>query len=235
MIHKARRTLRRHGLIGTVALAFEKLGRVITGRQISYEHSFDQEHGVDTGGNEDVRASVIVDGVTRASILDANRNQATSPELFWQMIATCPIPLEGATFIDCGCGKGRMLLLASELPFKRVIGIEFMADVASIARQNASRYSPPTRKVREITIVNGDATMFALPNEPTVLFIANPFEGATMAKFLRGIEDSLRREPRPFAVLYRQAKAAELWNRSTVLKHVHHSEWFDVYVARTPA
>src|SRR5215469_11495850 len=37
------------------------------------------------------------------------------------------------TFIDIGSGKGRMLFVAAEYPFEKVIGVEFAVDLHEIA------------------------------------------------------------------------------------------------------
>ena len=39
-------------------------------------------------------------------------------------------------FLDFGCGKGRVLLIASEYKFKKIIGIEFSPELAGIALKN---------------------------------------------------------------------------------------------------
>lgn len=47
---------------------------------------------------------------------------------------------EAATFVDIGSGKGRVVLVASTLPFMRVVGVEFSEDLDRIARENLSRF-----------------------------------------------------------------------------------------------
>jgi SAM-dependent methyltransferase len=47
------------------------------------------------------------------------------------------LPLDTYTFIDLGCGKGRALLVASEFPFRAIIGVELSSRLAEIARRNA--------------------------------------------------------------------------------------------------
>jgi 2-polyprenyl-3-methyl-5-hydroxy-6-metoxy-1,4-benzoquinol methylase len=45
-----------------------------------------------------------------------------------------------ATFIDIGCGKGRVLLMAAEHGFRKIIGIDFAADLCLTARGNVEQY-----------------------------------------------------------------------------------------------
>lgn len=45
-----------------------------------------------------------------------------------------------ATFIDIGCGEGRVLLMAAEHGFRKIIGIDLAADLCLTARGNVERY-----------------------------------------------------------------------------------------------
>lgn len=47
------------------------------------------------------------------------------------------------TFIDFGAGMGRVLLMASERPFRKIIGVEFARELITIAENNLRSYSPP--------------------------------------------------------------------------------------------
>ena len=43
------------------------------------------------------------------------------------------------TFVDYGLGKGRVLMLATEYPFKRIVGVEFSESLDRTARQNLTK------------------------------------------------------------------------------------------------
>lgn len=45
-------------------------------------------------------------------------------------------PSPNGAFVDIGCGKGRVLLLAAEFGFRRVTGVEFAKELCEIARDN---------------------------------------------------------------------------------------------------
>jgi hypothetical protein len=55
-------------------------------------------------------------------------------------------------FIDLGSGMGRVVLMAAELPFARVVGVEFSQKLHEIAKDNLARISAlstcPTRFAR---------------------------------------------------------------------------------------
>ena len=54
---------------------------------------------------------------------------AIEPARFRKVLASLQIAFHDYTFIDFGSGKGRALLLASEFPFKRIIGLEFSPEL----------------------------------------------------------------------------------------------------------
>jgi hypothetical protein len=211
-------------------LAVEKLRRRFkpTERHRRADSTFDEIWNVQTDGDHDLSELQIVD---RTNYLWGNRYQPTVPATFDAMVRSHPLPYEQCIFIDCGSGKGRVLLLASEFPFQRVIGVEFASDLNQVAQHNINTYNSPTQSCKQIETVCADATTFPFPPVPTVLFMANPFEGHVMEKFLKHVENSLRETPRPFFVLYRNPKYARLWYQSKCFLRVSATEGFVVYKA----
>ena len=226
------RAVQVNGLFGTLGLAAEKLRRY--GRRLGASgasssltvSTFDQKWNVQTDGNEDLSELQVID---RTNYLLGNRYQPTSPEMFDRILHSYPLPYEECIFIDCGSGKGRVLLLASELPFRRIIGVEFASDLTDIAQANIRGYNSPTQKCKQLEAVCADATIYPFPALPTVLYMANPFEGEVMKKFLRHVENSLKETPRTFFVLYRNPKYANLWDESKHFQKVSATEEFVVY------
>jgi SAM-dependent methyltransferase len=80
--------------------------------------------------------------------------------------------------VDVGCGEGRVINFWLSLGLKnRIVGIEFVREVAQRAR---ARY----RKYPNVSIVEGDA-LANLPTNGTVFFLYNPFSEETVACFER--------------------------------------------------
>ena len=48
-------------------------------------------------------------------------------------------------FVDMGSGKGRALLVASELPFAKIVGVELSQELHQIAEENVRRYRPESQ------------------------------------------------------------------------------------------
>jgi Methyltransferase domain len=107
-------------------------------------------------------------------------------------------------FIDFGSGKGRVLLVASHYPFRRVVGVEFSSELHQIAQENIRRYQSPARRCRAVYSVCADAATFALPERACVLYFNNPFAGPVFARVLGNIQVAHERAHPKLYALYQQ-------------------------------
>ncbi len=105
------------------------------------------------------------------------------------------------TFIDYGCGKGRVLARASVLPFDRIIGVELASELCDDARANIKRLSSRAR-CKDIQVVNINAKKYVVPDDTTNLFLFNPFTGHILEGVVEQIRLSLERRPRELTILY---------------------------------
>ncbi len=106
------------------------------------------------------------------------------------------------TFIDLGSGKGRTLLMASDYPFVRILGVELLPSLHQIAQENLRRYKSESQKCFTLESICADATAFQLPADPLVIFLFNPFPESGMRQVIANLDQSLREHPRPVYVLY---------------------------------
>ena len=98
-------------------------------------------------------------------------------------------------FIDFGSGKGRVLVVASGYPFRRVIGVECAQQLTDVAWQNVER-ARRWMRCPDIEIVTADAASYDVPDDATVLYFQNPFSGHVVDAVLERIKTSLNRAPR---------------------------------------
>jgi SAM-dependent methyltransferase len=160
--------------------------------------AWDLVHGVDTCGDVPL---VTLDFQNKNKTAGLEY-QSHHPKIIRAGLAALAIRPEDFTFIDFGCGKGRVLLVASEFAFRRIIGLEFAPSLAETARRNLKSYRNRRPKCSKIEVITADATEYALTPEPQVLYFYSPFSRAVMDQIVQNIEDSLQRWPRELLVLF---------------------------------
>jgi hypothetical protein len=184
---------------------------------------YDWEHSVDT-----TRSNVGVSTQFLTGVM-ARPYFATEPWLFEQMMHSIPVDFSQFTFIDLGCGKGRVLLMASDYPFKKIIGVEFMPELHHAAQENITGYSNGRQQCRQIESICMDARDFDFPDGPLVIYLFNPFSESTFAHVLENLGDSVEQSPRPVYIAYRFTEHESLLERSDWLEKVDAMEQWAVY------
>ena len=110
--------------------------------------------------------------------------------------------LEAFTFVDVGAGMGRAVLLASEMPFKNVLGVELHPGLAGIARNNLTAWRRSGRLRTPAKLLSGDALEFTWPEGPCVAFLFNPFGAVMMRRWLKGLAKSFNERKGELDILY---------------------------------
>ena len=165
-------------------------------------HPFDLTYGTDTSGLDQGSAGTSF----RGPGLWSTPYYGIAPSIFRQALARIGEPggvdWSEFTFVDLGCGKGRALLLASELPFRHILGVEFDPRLASVARHNVEIFTAPWQQCRSIEVRAADATTVELPLTPLVVYLYHPFLAPALRRVLRRLERSLSTQPRELWLLY---------------------------------
>jgi SAM-dependent methyltransferase len=105
------------------------------------------------------------------------------------------------SFLDIGCGKGRVLAQAARLPFLRVIGVEVAAELADEARRLLAE-GDGRRRCGSVEVVVADSTTWPIPTDVTVIYFYNALSGAPLQALLDRVADSAREVPRDISLLY---------------------------------
>lgn len=160
--------------------------------------AWDLMHGVDTCGaiqitNLDFESQNRLPGV---------EYQSHHPAVTRLHLSALPIRDDDYTFIDVGCGKGRVLLIAAEFPFRKIVGLEFAPGLAEIARRNLQRYRGIHWSCTNIEVVTGDALDYEFAAEPQVLYLYSPFTPEILDRFVERIDRSFQRSPRELFVMF---------------------------------
>jgi SAM-dependent methyltransferase len=104
-------------------------------------------------------------------------------------------------FADLGSGMGRVVLQAAKYPFRKVIGVEISETLHGISRENIDR-SRQRLRCRDIELVHADVLEYELPDDVTVVFMYNPFQGEGFATAIERLLQSEERNPRPLRIIY---------------------------------
>ena len=155
--------------------------------------------------------------------------QPTDPGLFHEMFRQLAIDFCEFTFIDLGSGKGRVLLMAADYPFRRIVGIELLPHLHQVAEENIRKYKSAAQKCFAIESVCGDAREFIFPPEPTVLYLFNPLLESGLERVMANLELSLRRNSRPVYVIYHNPLLEPVVARCTALKKIGGTNQYSLY------
>jgi len=184
------------------------------------QHPFDQIHGVETSGL--IAAGNLITGHPNDTHVTAYYGVA--PSILRTLIdlwrgTNPPHPISRYTFIDIGAGKGRAMLVASELPFHQVIGIELNPVLADTAQRNLDHWlaahsaDTTAPRLAPIRLYEQDVLTFDLPRTPTLAFLFHPFEAPVLKALLRRIEAHFAKRPGTLDILYVNAECRNVLDR----------------------
>lgn len=182
-------------------------------------HPFDLRHGTDTSG------LLYAPDLQTGNAHDASNEgyYASAPSMFRELMerwrATLAESDLGAyAFVDLGCGKGRVLLMAAEFAFRSITGVEMHAGLAETARRNVALWLRRPRTCAQIEIVTGDALTFDLPDGPVVLFLFNSFDAEVVRDLRERLVEAARRRTAPIDLLYVHPDQAGVLERAPWLE-----------------
>lgn len=200
-------------------------------REANTTYTFDEQFGVHTHGITRLAMLQIDSPQKQAGV----RYEPTDPNAFRKMITHIPADVVArATFIDVGCGRGRVLLLAAQHGFTNIVGIDFAEELCHAARSNIEKYISQSHTAARFSVEQVDACAYRFPPEPMVIFLYNPFNEAVMARFVSAVEQSLNRAPRIVYVIYSLPFWRKPWDSSSTFKRsirtsIWTKDWFVVY------
>jgi hypothetical protein len=223
--------VRHRGILGAVGYyggaAFEFLRDLTPQRRRSRygDTDYDFDHNVDT-------TWATVSFRTRLrELISGAQYQASEPELFHEILRALPVAPEGFTFIDLGSGKGRTLLMASDYPFRRIVGVELFDELHRIAQQNIAGYRSEQQRCFNIEAHCGDARKFQFPQEPLVLYLFNPFPDYVLRTVLENLRTSVTSHPREVYVIYHNLVHDVLFKSRPWLREMHRTHQYAIYRA----
>jgi len=159
--------------------------------------------------------------------------QPTEPSSFGEMLQALQgiahIDLAQFSFLDLGSGKGRTLLMASDYPFRRIIGVELLPNLDAIAKRNLAAYKSDSQQCFSFESVCADATTYPLPGGPLLVYLFNPLPEWGLRKVLGNLSQSWQRDPRPLYVLYHNPVLEHVLGEATFLNKIALSDQYSIY------
>jgi SAM-dependent methyltransferase len=211
-------------------------------------HPFDERFGVETSG--------LIYSLPTGHAHDPCNNGyfAVAPSIFRQIMERMErleLDYPRFRFVDVGSGKGRALLLASDYPFREVIGVELSPELDRIARTNIARYchggpnkiahrpeaaAPGAPRARsETRSVQTDAAEFHWPAGPLLVYMWNAFTGPVMERVLQNLKAALGEQHREIYLVYVHPELEEmldhlpwlerLWSVEFTMSEEDYSAW----------
>src|SRR5262249_52749552 len=134
-------------------------------RRALLEATYDRRLGVRTSGL--MRSSDLgIDPNKLAEVaVGAISGSAYAPSPAWALPAILKqldVRCEDYNFVDLGSGMGRVVLMAAESPFARIVGVEFSLKLHETAKTNVSRIAS-RRKAGAVELLMKDAREYKPP------------------------------------------------------------------------
>lgn len=139
------------------------------------------------------------------------------------------------TFIDYGAGKGRALVLAADLGFRHVVGVELFESLCAEAKRNiaafAARQAPGAAAIELLCM---DAAAYRPPAGDLFCYFYNPFDDVVMRKVLVHIQAAHEAARRRIVIAYSNPRHAGVFDEAGFLRLHHHGKGLRIYVNRPP-
>jgi len=171
---------------------------------------FDRQHGVET---TEVLYRERLTGMPAELREHAGPYIPTNPDVFERIMRKSGIDPTGFTFVDLGCGKGRILIAAAAYPFQEIVGVEADSAVYEAAQENVRKWQQGKGEKR-IRVVHGDARTFPLPKGNLFVFMYSPFIGPVFEEVARRLGEAAAKRGRAVVIAYSSHWEAEALERT---------------------
>lgn len=160
--------------------------------------------------------------------------QPTDPALFHEMLDSLKIDFRDFTFIDIGSGKGRTLLMASDYPFRRILGVELLRELHRVAQDNIAKYKSGSQKCFAIESICADASTFKFPSGPLVIYLFNPLPESGLIRLFSNLQEAMQQEPQPLLAIYHNPLLERVLSGTRMLKKLNSTAQYSVFASSWP-
>jgi len=175
---------------------------------------FDWRYGTDTIRRVEISSLEI----SSANKANADQYGATKTGPFMGLIRQLAVPRE-SVFVDIGSGKGKVLLVAAQCGFRKIVGIEFSPELCRLARANIALFEKKRPLHSPIEIVECDAARYRFRPDENVFFLYDPFNASVLEQVMENIRVSLEEAPRTAWLIYSAPRHYTTIDRAQVFEH----------------
>ena len=163
---------------------------------ISHEIRGEKKYRINTIRIEDLKKiSIAGDNVKNAEMY-----QGANYYLLETMFQKLKELHAGDKFVDVGCGKGRVLVVAAHYSFSKLTGIDFAQSICDEAKKNTDPLFNLFPDIN-VNIICADAMYYQYEKDIDVFFLFNPFNEVVMKEVVKNIVVSIT-SPRKIYVVY---------------------------------
>jgi hypothetical protein len=208
--------IKKHGLLSLIGLIFKNIRFYF---RMWLDARFDKKYNVETVGRVGL-SDLTINSLNK---VDGIYYEPTPEKVFHSIMGGLGIDYDDYEFVDFGSGKGRVILMASRYPFKKIVGVEFGSELAQSAKSNIENYKDPKQRCKNIKSICMDAVDFELPIGNIVLYFFNPFTSDVMSKIVDKINSSYYEMPRDIVVVYYHPQSSRLFDGLDFMRKVKSS------------
>lgn len=169
------------------------------------DYLFDKRYRLET------RSEVAINDldISQEDKQHADKYKPTRSRYFRKIMEKVDLSREGV-FVDVGCGKGRVLLLAAEHGFSQVLGLEISPALCRLAEQNVQAFGKVCPNAESIKVICTNILDYQLDGSETVFFLYSPFDYSVTDRFLQMLRQSLKEHPRDLCLIIDEFRFPEL-------------------------
>jgi SAM-dependent methyltransferase len=179
-------------------------------------HPFDLQYGIETTG------ILTPDEITSDRYLASQVvcYAGSQPSIVRAALSALG-PVDDYAFLDLGCGKGRAAIVATEFPFREVVGVDLSTDLTLIARSNADSVARRFPDRPRVTIAQANVLNVPLPAGKLVLFAYHPFHAEILEGVIGRLEAALAADTPHIFFVYDDPYHAEVLDASPAFTRYH--------------
>jgi len=159
--------------------------------------------------------------------------QPTEPSAFREMLETlqqtADLNFAEFTFIDLGSGKGRTLLMASDYPFRRIVGVELLPALHHLAQQNLAQYKNGSQRCFTLESICVEAGHFNFPAGPLLIYLFNPFPESVLRRVLANLRRAVDESPRTAYIIYYNPQLADVLAEAGYLQKIAGTHQYSIF------